>query len=88
MACYNTFVVMDCKTRKSILTTSSARKSYSELMTGKRIDVWNNNAKVDSIYERTKEKMKPYILEEKDYIRRKQAAAQERNARKWQKKVW
>ena len=31
MANYNTFVVVNCKTRKPVITTSSARKAYKEL---------------------------------------------------------
>lgn len=79
MANYNTFIVVDCNSRKSILTTSSARKSSKLLTKGFRIDVWNDNEKICSIYEKTKELMRPYILTEKEYIRKKQAKAEERN---------
>lgn len=79
MANYNTFIVVDCNSRKSILTTSSARKSNALLQTGFRIDVWNNNEKICTIYEKTRELMKPYIQSEKEYIRQKQARAEERN---------
>ena len=43
MANDNTFVVVNCSTRKPVITTSSARKAYKELQTGIRIEVWNNN---------------------------------------------
>ena len=79
MANYNTFMVVDCNSRKSILTTSSARKATKLLNAGYRIDVWNNNEKVVSVYETTKDLMKPYIQIEKEYIKRKQARAEERN---------
>ena len=86
MANYNTFIVVDCKSRKSILTTSSARKAYKLLAAGVRIDVWNNNQKVNTIYEKDKagnrNPMKEYIEAERDYIRQKQARAEERNRRK------
>jgi REP element-mobilizing transposase RayT len=82
MANYNTFIVVDCKSRKSILTTSSARKAYKLLSTGCRIDIWNNNNKVETVYERDKKNGNPlrvYIDLEKDYIRKKQARAEARN---------
>jgi hypothetical protein len=79
MANYNTFIVVDCNSRKSILTTSSARKANGELAKGFRVDVWNNNEKVLTVYQKTKELMKPYIEAEREYIRQKQARAEERN---------
>ena len=39
MANYNTFIVVNCNSRKSILTTSSARKSNKLLAKGFRVDV-------------------------------------------------
>ena len=86
MANYNTFIVVDCKRRKSILTTSSARKANKLLATGYKIEVWNGNIKVETIYEKDKKKEKnplaPYIALEKEYIRQKQARAEERNKRR------
>ena len=38
MANYNTFIVVDCNSRKSILTTSSARKANGMLATGYRLE--------------------------------------------------
>ena len=86
MANYNTFVVVNCNTRKPIITTSSARKAYRELQTGIRIEVWNNNILIERIYESDKLRegnpMKPYIDMEREYIRRKQAIAEKRNKRR------
>lgn len=86
MANYNTFVVVDCKTRKPFLTTSSARKASKELKTGVRIEVWNNNELVVRIYESDKNKdpspLSAYIKAEKEYIGRKQAEAEKRNQRR------
>ena len=86
MANYNTFIVIDCSTRKLIVTTSSARKAYSELKTGVRIEVWNGNNLVERIYERDKKRgynpMKIYIDLEKEYIRKKQEKATLRNKRR------
>lgn len=79
MANYNTFVVIDCKKRKPILVTSSARKANGYLTTGIRIEVWNNNEKLETIYESTKryEKrpLQPYIDKEREFIRIKQERA-------------
>lgn len=83
MANYNTFLVIDCNTRRPILTTSSARKAQNELRTGVRVEVWNNNTLVERIYEADKRKeadpLAPYVEAEREYIRRKQAKAEARN---------
>lgn len=83
MANYNTFLVVDCNTRRPILTTSSARKASKELKTGVRIEVWNNNELVTKIYESDKNNgtnpLGAYIQAEREYIRKKQAAAERRN---------
>lgn len=86
MANYNTFVVVDCKSRVPVLTTSSARKANSLLKTGIRVEVWNGNAIVEKIYEADKRRERspllPYIEAEREYIRQKQLKAEQRNARK------
>ena len=82
MANYNTFIVVDCKSNKNILTTSSARKSFNLLKTGVRVDVWNNNQLIEKIYEKNRDASKPYIRNEKDYIAKKQKRAEERNKRR------
>ena len=86
MANYNTFIVIDCKTRKPILTTSSARKARKGLRTGFRIEVWNNNTIIEKIYESDKrnkqDPLAPYVAIEREYIARKQAQAEERNRRR------
>ena len=79
MANYNTFIVVDCNSRKSILTTSSARNAKKALDTGYRIEVWNANEKRQVIYATTSDQMIPYLQEEKEYIRKKQARAEARN---------
>ena len=86
MANYNTFVVVSCSTRKTIIVTSSARKAYKELQKGVRIEVWSNNVLIERIYERDKKQegnpMKPYIDLEREYIRKKQERATQRNQRR------
>ena len=88
MANYNTFLVVDCKTRKPVLVTSSARKANEKLRTGLRIEVWNENIIVQTIYQEDRkqgvEPMQPYIAAEKEYIRQKQARAEAKNRRREQ----
>ena len=83
MAKYNTFVVIDIKKRKTLLVTSSARKANTMLATGRRIEVWNDNERLETIYERDKRReanpLGPYIEQERAYIQAKQAAAEQRN---------
>lgn len=72
MATYNTFVVVDCKKRTTLLVTSSARKANAFLNKGCRIDVWSENMKVESIYNKNRKNIHPYIALEKNYIKQKQ----------------
>ena len=85
MADYNTFVLYDCKSRKPIITTSSARKVAKQLDVGCRIEVWNNNKLVIKIYKSNETDLRPYINAEKEYIRKKQEKATLRNAKKREK---
>lgn len=82
MANYNTFVVIGCKRNNTILVTSSARKAKGELWKGRRVDVWNENAKVRTIYARQSDGMDIYIAAEKEYISMKQLAAEARNLKR------
>ena len=83
MADYNTFIVVDTKSRKPILTTSSARKASKILATGYRLEVWSNNRLVDLIYAPDKTRpgspLTKYLAAEKEYIRRKQENREARN---------
>ena len=84
MANYPTFIVVDCNTRKPVLTTSSARKANNLLTTGYRIEIWINNTLTQKIHASDKNKkpypLMPYIQNEKEYIREKQKRAEQRNA--------
>lgn len=82
MAKYNTFVVYNCKKRKNLLVTSSARKAKGEFHVGIRIEVWNENTFIENIYFRTRRNLEKYISEEKQYIAMKQAKAEQRNKRR------
>lgn len=82
MANYNTFAVVECKHGNILMITSSARKANELLCIGKRIEVWNNNQKITSITYKAKDKMRPFIRMEKDYIRKKQEKATIRNKRR------
>lgn len=82
MANYNTFNLVDTKSRKILLTTSSARKCKKEFVKGYRIDVWNGNALVNVIYARNLSDIDGYVQIEKEHVARKQAIAEERNKRR------
>lgn len=82
MANYNTFQLVDTKSRKTLLTTSSARKCKRELQTGRRVDVWNGNELVETIYAKNIDDLNKYVRMEKEYIAQKQAQATLRNQRR------
>lgn len=79
MANYNTFIVQETKGGKPLLVTSSVRKARKLLTPGIRVDVWNNNQRVETVYYRTIRNLDPYVTAEKEYIRNKQAAAERKN---------
>ena len=79
MAKYNTYLVCLCKSGRSILVTSSARKAVRMLEKGKRIEVWNENTRLRVVHQKTREQMKVYIRQEQDYLFAKQMAAERRN---------
>lgn len=79
MAKYNTFALVDTKTRKILLITSSARKSKKMFLKGCRIEVWNENTVAEVIYNRNIGDIDKYIRREKEFIAKKQRAAEERN---------
>lgn len=78
----NVFVVIDCKQRKTILATPSARKAQSVLRKGLKVEVWIDNIHFETIYSKQLEKFKPFTLQEKQWIGRKQKYAEERNRRR------
>ncbi len=76
------FVVIDCKKRRPILATPSARKATGTLRnvkSGLRIEVWDDHACVAIAYPKDLYKLNPYVQLEKQYIGRKQRKAEERN---------
>ena len=85
MADYNTFMVYDCKKRKTILITSSARKAKNMLHTGFKIEVWNSNNLIETIYTKQIINLDRYISLEKEYIKRKQLKAKSRNDKRRKK---
>lgn len=82
MANYNTFNLIDTKTRKTIFTTSSARKCKKAFEKGYRVDVWNSNKLIETIYSRNLDNINKYVRLEKEYIANKQKRAEERNKRR------
>ena len=82
--CYNTFVVSECRNNRVLLVTSSARKAREAFCVGRRVEVWNCNAKVERITIKCKEKnpLQPYVDAEREYIGEKQRRAEQKNARR------
>ena len=79
MANYNTFIAQQTKSGKTMIVTSSARKVKSLLVPGIRVEVWSENKKVETIYTKTKDLLNKYVSIERQYIREKQARAEQRN---------
>lgn len=82
MAMTNTFVVIDCKQRKIVLATPSARKAQSMLEKGRKVEIWIDNIHFDTVYSKQAEKLKPFTLQEKQWIGKKQKRAEDRNKRR------
>ena len=91
MSSPNTFVVVDCKSRKVIFVTASARKAGAILQKGFRVEVWNNGTKLETLYSHSQEEgrhsISSYIQMEREYIGRKQARAEQRNRRRRDRNV-
>lgn len=85
MANYNTFQLIDTKSRKTLLTTSSARKCKRGMETGRRVDVWNGNVLIEVIYAKNLADIDKYVRLEKEYIAQKQARATARNQKRRQR---
>lgn len=82
MANYNTFILIDTKSRKIILTTSSARKVKKEFIKGHRVDVWNSNRLIHKIYSKNINDLNKYVSAEKEFIANKQRKAEMRNKKR------
>lgn len=81
----NIFVVIDCKKRKPVLVTSSAKKAAETLKSvnsGLKVEIWSDNAWYDVVYANSPHELDEYIRLEKEYIGRKQKKAEERNKRR------
>ena len=86
MANYNTFLVTTTK-GKPLLVTSSGKKAAAMLQTGVRVEVWNENAKREIVYTRTRRNMDKYIEAERAFIAQRQRAAEDKNARRKGKRI-
>lgn len=85
MANYNTFCLVDTKSRKLLLITSSARKCKRAFAKGYRIEVWNANNCTEVIYNRNIADFRKYIKAEKQYIANRQQKAEARNRKRKQR---
>lgn len=72
MANYNTFVAQDIQSGNTLLVTSSARKVKRLLTPDTRVEVWNNNKRIEAIYTQTSSQFDKYIQAESEYIKLKQ----------------
>lgn len=82
MAMTNTFVVIDCKQRKTVLATPSASKAKCVLRKGLKVEIWIDNIHFETVYSQQLDKLIPFTLQEKQYIQRKQKHAEKRNRRR------
>lgn len=78
----NIFILINTKNNKILKVDTSARRTLYDLEPGKRIEVYKRGELQEKIYTKTREKMKPYVQLEKEFIGRKQKKAEERNKRK------
>lgn len=76
------FVVINCKQRKTVLTTLSARKAKNALIKGLKVEIWVDNNLFDTAYSNQTEKLNIFVAKEKQFIGRKQKMAEERNKRR------
>lgn len=79
VAKYNTFVVVRSKSGKVLLVTSSAKAAARNIEKGKRVEVWSENVKIEVITSGSADMIKKYIKIEKEYVRKKQRLAEQRN---------
>ena len=73
MANYNTFIAQDIKSGNTLLVTSSARKVKRLLTPDTRVEVWNDNKRIEAIYTQTSSQLDKYAQAESEYIKAKQA---------------
>lgn len=82
MANYNTFVVVKCNKSIVELVTSSAYKAARKLSKGYRLEVWNENQRVSTIYAHQAHKLERYLETEREYRSYKQTKAEFYNAKR------
>lgn len=68
-----TFIVVDYEKQRNVFVTKSAGLARKNLKIGCRIEVWGRFGLVDTIYERTVTKMRPYNELEREFRARKAA---------------
>ena len=78
----STFVVADCRARKNVLVTQSAKRARDAMRPGLRIEVWNSGRLVEKIYYKELYFMAEYCIAEKEYHRQKQRNHEMRNERR------
>lgn len=76
------FVIINCKQRKVVGVINSARKAKGFIGKGVKIEVWENNICIETIYAKQCKKFDRFISQEKAYIGWKQKQAEKRNKRR------
>ena len=77
-----TFVVVDCKKRRIVYVTQSARAAWAMMEKGRRLEVWQRGEQMARLYSEDWVRFKRYIEAERAYIAQKQKRHEIRNERR------
>lgn len=80
----STFVLVDCKIRRTVYVTQSARAAWAMMEKGRRLEVWQNGENMARLYSEDLVRFKRYIEAEREYIAEKQRRHELRNERRRQ----
>ena len=78
----DSFVVVDCKMRRIVYVTQSARAAWAMMEKGRRLEVWQNGENMARLYFEDWVRFKRYIEAEREYIAKKQRRHEIRNERR------
>lgn len=69
----NIYLLIECQHQKTILATHSAQIAMKYLVTGMRVDIWNNNHRIRKLFAPDKFELLEYMKQERDYLKSKEA---------------
>ena len=78
----STFVLVDCKMRRNVYVTQSARAAWAMMDKGRRLEVWENGENMARLFSEDWVRFKRYIEAEREYIAQKQRRHEQRNERR------